>query len=463
MGSLDLTNLFIDPDQVPYRLSDLSVLEAADTYQIPNSNSSQNVKNELQESLARNKSYGNFTLIENSGGLHETMPEPSKSQFLPERDMSRLAADMVIRAKRQMMRGTAPEHVVARVEEFLSKNPDHAKHFTAAVKEIKEAAGLIGNVFIDPTLFSSCPEGVKFMAAAPVKPSFVLEMHQCKGCIYHKQSGTEQNCILFQKRIEARVPWHDKKAMQPILQKALVQQGVTAKSLLPMKKYGNKEILRALFMKRFALEEEYKGEQKEAPAISHEAEPDYKPLDLVSVVTAATLRGAKILTIIKKVSALSGSGAETVRIVKEGLARIGAVSITQLPCPVCEMKGSSIRGLSLLRHLPRDLVVVPGRACASCNRDFSGNVAHWNRPVATPGMPTHVQAKVAAFKQAASKWPNQPEQPTDSFVKVSPEDQPEEDAVMSDVAEFQAMCPDGQTVSLPDEMMHESPQEECNG
>lgn len=239
-GSLDLTNLFIGPDD-SWDLADHSVLNARHTFQIQDTNSSQNIKAELEEVWASGRSYGNFTLVENTGGLHEFIPDPEKSHFVPEKDLVKLASDISVRARKCLMKGIAPAVVIAYVQKLVPQNPEYRQYFSKLASDLREAMGLIGTVYIDPSLFPSCPEGVKFMASSKVNPAFVMKLTACEGCVYHKKADVSEHCILFDKRIEARIPWQNGTVMKDIVRKAMEETGASSDVVLRMRKAGDRK------------------------------------------------------------------------------------------------------------------------------------------------------------------------------------------------------------------------------
>lgn len=384
----ELTDLIIGEET--YQIADHSVLNARDTYKIPDSNSSQNIKKELEEIWASNRSYGIFPLVENNGGLHEMMPDPECSTFVEEKDLKKIAEDITVRAKKALLKGMKPALVLAEIRKRIPGNPEYRKYFLKAAAEIKEAMGLIGNVYIDPSLFGSCPEGVKFMAKASVSPSFVLELEDCQGCVYHKKGSDGRHCILFDKRIEARVPWTDKRAMRDLFSKAMAEKGLETTDILgqvpALAKLGAKEALRRVYLAE--------NTEDLSPRLSvdkaHVSEIVGKKTipfgTLESKAKAALQSGVKVQALAKKLLERTTSLPETSRIIRTALEQIGVIKQLQLPCPICQVAKTSSEGKRIASYLPSKLSVSLEGACPHCQRDFSSNINYWDRPFIAPGM-----------------------------------------------------------------------------
>jgi hypothetical protein len=381
MDIADMTSLFLGPEDELPQLADHSVLETADTFQIPDRNGSQNVKGELAEIWGNSRSYGEFEKNENGGGMHEFMPDSDKSDFVGE-DMEKEASQLLVRAKRALMRGSKVGAVLSEIRSRIPKDSKFREHFAAMASELQESLGLLGTVYIDPSAFSSCAEGAKFVANSSLNPSFVLELEDCKTCAY-KVGG---QCILFQKRVESSVPWD-----KSLVAKVAAELGYSDVDLKQWEGLDCKNKIRAMVLHKemAAPLREYFGSQKMAPVTLNEKVVK----DWSSTVIVALRKGLKVLKIADKLLSETGSVAETTAVMRKALLEVGSVAEEQLPCPICEVKENSVEGKRLLAYLPQRLVVIPGQGCLRCLGPGQGlglgrglGLQYWGRPMLAPGM-----------------------------------------------------------------------------
>lgn len=382
MGMGDLTDLFVDPDEDQPQLADHSVLNAQDTFEIPDRNGSHNVKGEASDQWTANRSYGGFPAVENGGGLHEFMPDPEKSQFVAEEDLPKVASQLSVRAKRAMMKGASTEAVLEDLRRRIPKEAKYRKYFARLASEIADEVGLLGTVYIDPSIFTSCTEGVKFLQSSSLKPTYVLELDDCKKCAYK----ADRNCVLFQRRIEAHVPWEDKVAVRHMIEKAAAEVGATEYDLELLSGLENPEdMVKALYLGSFkdSAERVYEGSETEAPRSESRRRSAHS---LFSAAVMALEADVSVLKIVDRLNDKTGSVHETRRIMKQALSHAGLVKQTQLPCPDCEVKATSNRGKLLASVLPSRLSVTACGECGGCGRDHGEGLNMWGKPMVAPGM-----------------------------------------------------------------------------
>lgn len=347
MSGMDLTGLLMSPeDEGP--VSDLSEIAQADTFVIPNPRRSLNVKKQLRDTWQGNRSYGIFPLIENTGGAHEFMPDPAKSQFVVAEEMPRFAASLVHKAKVALSKGVPPRTVLEQFRRCVPADSQGKVYFAKAARELADAVGLLGTVYVDPSLFASCVEAAKVVGSVRSSaPAFVLEMKDCGGCVY-KTAG---RCMLVQLPIVRSVPWDDKSQMETALRGASIKLGRAIQKGESVKSFIRSAALASDV--RQTQDSDVSGEVDASTVASGDVGvSDYNQVQLGSVVRKALAARIRVDKIVAKVAEKLGSLPEAERLVSEELTCVKQLMPGTLPCPCCEASVKSKVGSSLSRVLP---------------------------------------------------------------------------------------------------------------
>jgi hypothetical protein len=150
----------------------------------------ENQSHEQLDALANAFSYSNSTDI---------MLEPKKVKAAVE--------EVIAAAKRELMMGRSIDHVERTV--LANLNPSIRSVVYKEINKLASEVGLLGNVYIDPSAFSSCEDGSKVLKNNRVA-SFAKKMADCSGCVQN-QGGF---CRLYKKALVNEVPYDTKTLKQ---------------------------------------------------------------------------------------------------------------------------------------------------------------------------------------------------------------------------------------------------------
>lgn len=105
--------------------------------------------------------------------------------------------------KRELMLGRSVQHIETNVISNL--NPSIRPIVASELKKLASEVGLLGNVYIDPSAFSSCEDGSKLLKNNRTA-SFAKKMAGCSGCSFN-QGGF---CRMYKKALVQEVPFNSK-------------------------------------------------------------------------------------------------------------------------------------------------------------------------------------------------------------------------------------------------------------
>lgn len=91
--------------------------------------------------------------------------------------------------KRQMMAGKSGDDLIEAIREKATPNLIKAAY--AELQKLSKEQGLLGSVYVDPTVFSKCTDGAEFVSKRAKTARYVKAMDKCSGCFYNKQSRCE--------------------------------------------------------------------------------------------------------------------------------------------------------------------------------------------------------------------------------------------------------------------------------
>lgn len=136
----------------------------------------------------------NLNLVPNSD-LNFNYDTPSKMSSDIEKDVKAL---LKLTAK-EMMSGKTGTELVKAIKERTS--PLVIKAAQEHLQKLAKEQGLLGGVYVDPTVFKNCPEGSKFVAKRAKTAKYVKAMSACAACV-HNSCG---RCSIYKKRIASEI------------------------------------------------------------------------------------------------------------------------------------------------------------------------------------------------------------------------------------------------------------------
>ena len=145
--------------------------------------------------FSSNQSHEQLDALENAFS-HET--EPKKVNAAVEQIKGVIAS-----AKRELMLGRSMEHIESNVLSNL--HPTIRQVVASELKKMSSEVGLLGNVYIDPSAFSSCEDGSKLVKNNRTA-TFAKKMASCSGCSFN-QGGF---CRMYKKALVQEVPFNNK-------------------------------------------------------------------------------------------------------------------------------------------------------------------------------------------------------------------------------------------------------------
>ena len=148
----------------------------------------------LEEAWCHTKDTQNFNLVPNMDmNLNVQGPQDSK------KDNSSEIKSLVDYVKKQMMSGKTGKDLV----ELVSKKatPAIIKEAYPELQKLAKEQGLLGNVYVDPTVFERCTVGAEYTGRMAKTAKFVLSMNRCSNCMHNRC----QRCEVYKKKIASEV------------------------------------------------------------------------------------------------------------------------------------------------------------------------------------------------------------------------------------------------------------------
>lgn len=146
----------------------------------------------LEEAWSHTDDSKNFNLVPNiDTNFNITSPQ--------QKDDSSDIKIIVDYVKKQMMSGKTGKDLV----ELVSKKatPDLIKQAYPELQKLAKEQGLLGNVYVDPTIFGRCVDGAEFTGKMAKTAKYVVAMNKCAGCAHNRN----QRCEVYKKKIATEV------------------------------------------------------------------------------------------------------------------------------------------------------------------------------------------------------------------------------------------------------------------
>ena len=148
----------------------------------------------LVQEWSHEEDSSNLNLVPNSEfNFNYNMPSRMSS------DIEHDVADLLKITAKEMMTGKTGEELVKAIKE--KSNPLVIKAAQEHLQKLAKEQGLLGGVYVDPTVFNNCPEGSQFVAKRAKTAKFVVAMSACSSCV-HNNCG---RCTVYKKRIASEI------------------------------------------------------------------------------------------------------------------------------------------------------------------------------------------------------------------------------------------------------------------
>lgn len=147
----------------------------------------------LEEAWSHTEENSKFNLVPNMDTNFNTQP----SQNDDSNDI-KIIVDYV---KKQMMSGKTGKDLVELVSRKAT--PDLIKKSYDELQKLSKEQGLLGSVYVDPTIFQRCSEGAEFTSKSAKTAKYVLSMDKCSNCTHNRV----QRCEVYKKKLIAKVSY----------------------------------------------------------------------------------------------------------------------------------------------------------------------------------------------------------------------------------------------------------------
>jgi len=148
----------------------------------------------LVQEWSHEEDSSNLNLVPNSEfNFNYNMPSKMSS------DIEKDVADLLKITAKEMMTGKTGEELVKAIKE--KANSMVIKAAQEHLQKLAKEQGLLGGVYVDPTVFNNCPEGSKFVAKKAKTAKYVKAMSACAACV-HNSCG---RCTVYKKRIASEI------------------------------------------------------------------------------------------------------------------------------------------------------------------------------------------------------------------------------------------------------------------
>ena len=145
----------------------------------------------LEEAWSHEDATKNFNLVPNMN-MDYNVPQPKAA---PEKD----STDILNLIKKQMMQGLHGQDLAEIVKSSIS--PEILKNAKDTLVKLAEEQGLLGNVYIDPSVFNRCADGSKLLEKKCKLAKYVKKMAKCSGCMYNKN----ERCEVYKKMLASEI------------------------------------------------------------------------------------------------------------------------------------------------------------------------------------------------------------------------------------------------------------------
>lgn len=116
-------------------------------------------------------------------------------------DIEKDVKELVKLTAKEMMSGKTGNELVKVIKE--KSTPQVIKAAQESLATLAKEQGLLGGVYIDPTVFSSCVEGSSFVAKKAKTAKYVKAMSTCASCVHNDAS----RCAVYKKRISTEITY----------------------------------------------------------------------------------------------------------------------------------------------------------------------------------------------------------------------------------------------------------------
>lgn len=155
----------------------------------------------LEQAWNHTEDKSNFNLVPNSEvNFNYNNLDPSKLNNQRIKDFDKF----LLFIKKQMMSGKKGSELVSLIQEKAT--PEMLKQGKEVLVKMAQEHGLLGFVYIDPTVFSKCEEGAEFVRKRAKTAKYVVSMSKCSGCVYNKDG----RCEVYKKHLASEINYDSK-------------------------------------------------------------------------------------------------------------------------------------------------------------------------------------------------------------------------------------------------------------
>ena len=114
------------------------------------------------------------------------------------------ALNLLDHIKKQMMSGKTGKELVEDI--YTRSTPAVIRIAMDRITNLLQEQGLLGNVYVDPTVFNKCVDGATFTDKKAKTAKYVKRMAECSGCINNKQG----RCEVYRKVLASEIVYDEK-------------------------------------------------------------------------------------------------------------------------------------------------------------------------------------------------------------------------------------------------------------
>jgi len=119
------------------------------------------------------------------------------------KDIEKDVGELLKFTAKEMMSGKTGSELVKVIQD--RSNPLIIKAAQEHLKTLAKEQGLLGGVYVDPTIFKDCYEGSKFVAKRSKTAKYIKAMPACASCIHHSCG----RCHVYKKRIATEINYDE--------------------------------------------------------------------------------------------------------------------------------------------------------------------------------------------------------------------------------------------------------------
>lgn len=156
----------------------------------------------LEQAWTHENDRSSFNLVPNSD-FDFNYKTPSNTKESADKEKLKDVNELLKFTKKMMMAGKKDSALRNIIKERTS--PEVIKNAFDHLKKLSSEQGLLGHVYIDPSVFSKCTEGAEFVSKRAKTAKYLLAMDKCSGCVFNKQG----RCDVYKKHVTSSISYDD--------------------------------------------------------------------------------------------------------------------------------------------------------------------------------------------------------------------------------------------------------------